>query len=93
MADLQRMLFSSEAYAAHSLNDTRELFWRMTKYRNLLLLQLDSYLLCVPSQSLSVLFMAVCPLCYMLCNREYKDSLCPKRVSKVGIIVGQILCW
>lgn len=43
-----------------------------------LLLQLDCYLLCVPSQSLSVLFMALGPLCYMLYHTEYKDSPVPK---------------
>lgn len=51
-----------------------------------LLLQLDYYLLCVPSQSLSVLFMALCPLCHMLYNTEYKESPVLKRVSKLGIL-------
>lgn len=49
-----------------------------------LLLQLHYYLLCVPSQSLSVLFMALCPLCHMLYNTEYKDSPVPKEYLNWG---------
>lgn len=49
-----------------------------------LLLQLDYYLLCVPSQSLSVLFMALCPLCHMLYNTEYKESPVPNEYLNWG---------
>jgi len=76
--------FSPLNNAAHSLNDTHELFQHMNDYRNLSVAELDYYLLCVPSQSLSVLFMALDPLCYMLYSTEYKDSPVSKEYLNWG---------